>query len=136
VTAVPWWITALAITVGSAVGTLLRQAVVALFAHSNQSITMLLLASSSIVGGLLGGAMGAVTSASVVPSEQQGPLILALIAAVGTFGASAVLALPPGTRGTADNFWRIGAMHVALAIFAALVGAVVVRFVIIRSPSQ
>jgi fluoride ion exporter CrcB/FEX len=130
VMAVPWWIVPLMITIGSAVGVLLRDAVIAVFSHSGYPRTMLLVATSSILGGLLGAAMGAVMSTSIVPSEHRGPIVLGLIAAVGTFGASAILALLPFARDVADNFLWIGAAHTALTIFAAVVGFVVVRLLI------
>lgn len=118
--AAPWKI-GLVIVLGSAAGALLRQAMILSVPRSREPSSAIMLFMSSILGGLFGAAMGAIMTTSTFTAEEQSLWLFGLIAALGTFGASAVLA-GPTTPQPATNLLRTAALHIALAILAAALG--------------
>jgi hypothetical protein len=85
-----------------------------------------MLAASVIVGGLLGTAMGAVMNTQLLV-QRQDLLLAGLVAALGTFGAAAALGGPERPPRTGRYLWRAAATHIALTIFAALAGILLIE---------
>jgi len=123
-----WWEMVLAIAVGSFVGALLRQGLVVLFARSSDSLSGVMLATSSVLGGLFGAAMGGVMATATFTPKTQMALFIALTAALGTFGVGAVLAIQPPSRKADPRVWRTAAIHLALAILGAVVGMILIQW--------
>ena len=125
--AAPWKI-GLVIVLGSAAGALIRQALILMLPRSRAATSGIMLAGSSILGGLFGAAMGGIMTTNAFTEELQGLWPVGLIAALGTFGASAVLATsaPPQQ---ATNLLRTAAVHIALAIVAAAFGIGLIHWV-------
>ena len=122
------WKDVLVIALGSAAGVLIRQALFLVVPRALKTSSGVTLAGTSILGGLIGAAMGGIVMSSALTAEQQGHRLIGLIAALGTFGASAVLtASTPPIHATA--FLRTAAVHIALAILAAVLGFGIIHFV-------
>jgi hypothetical protein len=117
--AAPWKI-GLVIVLGSAAGALIRQALILVLSRS-RAATSGMLAGSSILGGLFGAAKGGIMTTSAFTAEEQGLWLVGLIAALGTFGASAVLGAAQAPQ-QATSLLRTAAVHIALAIVAAAFG--------------
>jgi fluoride ion exporter CrcB/FEX len=126
-TAPPWKI-GLVIVLGSAVGALIRQALILVLPRSREHTSGIMLAGSSILGGLFGAAMGGIMTTSAFSPEEQGLWLVGLIAALGTFGASAVLMTAPlPHQGT--SLLRTAAVHITWAIVAAAIGIGLIHWV-------
>lgn len=125
--AVPWKI-GLVIALGSAAGALIRQALILALPRSQEASSGIMLAGSSILGGLFGAVMGGVMTTSAFTGAEQGLWLVGLIAALGTFGASAVLAPTASPRQATTIFWT-AAVHITLAILAAALGIGLIHWV-------
>ena len=111
--ATPWTIV-LVIALGSVAGALLRQALIL-------AVPRFMLTGTAIIGVLFGVAIGNIITSNALSLEEQTPWLIGLIAALGTFGASAVVttsASPP----QATKRLRMAAVHIGLAIGAAACG--------------
>jgi hypothetical protein len=99
------WVVGLAVLSGSAAGALIRQLVIRLFSHSHEAMSKSMLATSSVLGGFLGAIMAGVMSNSRLAPEQQGIVLIGLIAALGTFNAGAVVANADAPSQTGSSFF-------------------------------
>jgi fluoride ion exporter CrcB/FEX len=118
--AAPWKIV-LVLVLGSAAGALIRQALILVLPRSRGAMSGVMLAGSSILGGLIGAALGGIITTSAFTAEEQSLWLVGFIAALGTFGASAVLTISP-SRQQETSLLRTAAVHIALAILAAAFG--------------
>lgn len=65
--------------------------------------------------------MGGILTTNAFTAEAQSLWLVGLIAALGTFGASAVLTISP-SRQQGTSLLRTAAVHIALAVLAAAFG--------------
>lgn len=117
--AAPWKI-GLVIVFGSAAGALIRQILFVLL-RSRAGSAGIMVASSCIFGGLFGASMGGIMTTNGFTAEAQSLWLFGLIAALGTFGASAVVATTPSPP-QAASLLRTAGVHIALVILAAALG--------------
>jgi fluoride ion exporter CrcB/FEX len=111
----------LVIALGSVAGALLRQALILAVPRSRDATSGFMLASTMIVGGLIGVAMGIIITTSALALEGPSPWLIGLIAALGTFGASAVVAISASEQ-QATKRLPLAVVHIVLAIVAAAFG--------------
>jgi len=120
-----FWKSVLAICCGSIGGALLRQVAASLFDTAADSAAGLVLAVSGAGGLLLGALLGVVVTARVFDERRQ-LLALVLVAALGTFGATAALVYGTGSAPAIDGWWYSGLLNILASLLAAAASASIV----------
>ncbi|MEX0735189.1 MAG: hypothetical protein WD944_09150 [Steroidobacteraceae bacterium] len=122
------WKIGLVIALGCLAGALLRQALILSVPRSRDASSGFMLAGTLIVGGLFGVAIGTIITNSAFALDEQSYLLIGLIAALGTFGASAVVATSASPQQGAKRL-GMAAVHIVLAIVAAGFGIGLIHWV-------
>jgi fluoride ion exporter CrcB/FEX len=121
------WKVVSAIVLGSAVGALLRQAMIVLLGAAAGSSLGPTLVVSGVGGVLVGAVMGWGATATAAEAVRRQLSTIALVAGLGTFAASAVLSAAPSSHEDADRMLYTAALNIATAILTAAISLAVVR---------
>jgi len=118
-------IVVLAIVVGSFAGALLRGAASLVAPIRSPSTLILSLLLSTLGGALLGTLLG-ITLKRKASSVSQLPIVVALIAAIGSFGAAAAIELV-AKDAAPWPFWRDAVLNIGVTVLAARAAVMLIR---------
>lgn len=114
------WQVLLGIAAGSITGALLRQATTVLLPSAAKSMSLRFTV-SALGGALLGALLGWVTTRTLADSAWQPIAMIAVVAALGTFAATAVVDTPLLSSETTRRF-RHAAVHIGITLLSAALG--------------